>query len=87
MKNTEITTNPATIPYTRADAIMDIDAAIATLEMMTLDGGIFSYSQEEAEKELGAAYIFSLYESIQTILFNMAAHLGRASLLLQHEEN
>lgn len=71
-----------TIPYTAADAIMDIDAAVAILEMLTLDGGLFSYSREEVESNLGAAYILSRYESVQSILFTMASHLGRASDIL-----
>ena len=71
-----------TIPYTNADALMDIDAAVAILEMLTLDGGLFSYSREEVESNLGAAYILSRYESVQSILFTMASHLGRASDIL-----
>ena len=78
------TTNKTTIPYTHADALSDIEAARITLDMLTLDGGIFSYSREEAEKQLGTAYIMSKYEDVQMLLFNMACHLGRAYEVLQH---
>jgi len=67
-----------TMPYSLHDALMDISAARITLEMMTLDGGIFSYSRESAEKELGTAYIMSRYESIGNLLAILACHLGRA---------
>ncbi len=53
----------------------------ATLEHLLIDG-IFSYSQEEAEKKFGAAYLMSRYENIQTILFGMLTQLERAFDLL-----
>ena len=77
-------TKNLTITYTHDDAVMDIDNARSTLEHLLIDG-IFSHSQEEAEKELGAAYLMGRYENIQSILFGMFTQLGRAFDLLSRE--
>ena len=78
-------TKSITITYDHADAIMDVNAALATVQTLIEEGGIFGYSQEAAEKELGVAYLMGRYEQIQTLLLSIERQLGRASQILTND--
>ncbi len=74
-----------TITYDHSNAVQDVNSALATLEALTDDQGLFSLGQEAAEKELGAAYFMSRYERICAVLWSMRTQLSRAYNLLSNE--
>ncbi len=77
-------TKNITITYDHDDAVQDVDAALAIVQSLLYDG-IFSMGQEEAKSEIGAAYLMSRYEHIQTLLWSIDRQLGRAYQLLSSE--
>lgn len=77
-------TKNITITYDHEDAVEDVEAALATVQALLYDG-IFSMGREEANSKIGAAYLMSQYERIQTLLWSIERQLGRASQVLSNE--
>ena len=65
-------------PYDKPEAILDLDAAIATLSLLVEEGGLFSQSAEAFEKEYGPAFLMSYYDTLGTTLAGLQRQIIRA---------